>query len=68
MHTSDLQVRGSEVQALLTENLAARATGSYTVAEAMKYLLLRVQNGSVSNEKEALLTVLRAKLKRVSNH
>ena len=68
VHTSDLQVRGSEVQALLTENLAARATGSYTVAEAMKYLLLRVQNGSVSNEKEALLTVLRAKLKRVSNH
>ena len=68
VHTSDLQVRGSEVQALLTENLAARATGSYTVADAMKYLLIRVQNGSVSNEKEALLTVLRAKLKKAINH
>ena len=68
VHTSDLQVRGSEVQALLKESLAAQATSSFTVADAMKYLLLRVQNGNVPNEKEALLTVLRTKLKKVINH
>lgn len=68
VHTSDLQVRGSEVQALLKESLAAQATSSFTVADAMKYLLLRVQNGNVPNKKEALLTVLRTKLKKVINH
>ena len=86
VHTSDLKVRGGEVQALLAAHLepvmhgeekrgtsAAGGTGSsggerdalpMTVGEAMKYLLMRVQSGSVPNEKEALLAALEAKIKK----
>ena len=87
VHTSDLKVRGAEVQQLIEKTYLQNKIQTngqsdtrnktkddfqpeqfFSVGDAMRYLLLRVQNGSVPNEKEALLSVLRAKLKRVNCH
>ncbi len=56
VHTSDLHVRGSEIQVL----------PPLTVGDAMKYLLARVQSGSVPNEKDALLQALGKKLEKIT--
>ncbi|MBQ3365110.1 MAG: CCA tRNA nucleotidyltransferase [Acidaminococcaceae bacterium] len=56
VHTSDLHVRGSEIQVL----------PPLTVGDAMKYLLARVQSGSVPNEKDALLQALGKKLEKIA--
>ena len=92
VHTSDLKVRGSEIQELLAQEVACNSketreafseTGveekecaavqplqsvqelsSLTVGEAMKYLLARVQSGSISNERDALLQALKRKLEK----
>ena len=37
---------------------------SLTVGEAMKYLLARVQSGSIPNERDALLQALKRKLEK----
>ena len=88
VHTSDLKVRGSEIQELLAQEVACNSketreafseTGveekecaavqplqsvqelsSLTVGEAMKYLLARVQSGSI----DALLQALKRKLEK----
>ena len=56
VHTSDLHLRGSEIQVL----------PPLTVGEAMKYLLARVQSGSIPNEKGALLQALEKKLGKIN--
>ena len=56
VHTSDLHVRGSEIQVL----------PPLTGGDAMKYLLARVQSGSVPNEKGALLQALGKKLEKIT--
>ena len=56
VHTSDLHVRGSEIP----------VSPSLTVGEALKYLLGRVQNGSIPNERDALLQALDKKLGKVN--
>ena len=56
VHTSDLHVRGSEIQVLLP----------LTVGDAMKYLLARVQSGSIPNERGALLQALAKKLAKIT--
>jgi hypothetical protein len=56
VHTSDLHVRGSEIQVL----------PPLTVGDAMKYLLARVQSGSVPNERGALLQALGKKLEKIT--
>ena len=56
VHTSDLHVRGSEIQVLLP----------LTVGDAMKYLLARVQSGSIPNERGALLQALAKKLEKIT--
>ena len=93
VHTSDLKVRGSEIQKLLaqknvcglteeketfSETCAEEKRGSaaqtlptirdlppLTVGEAMKYLLARVQSGSIPNERGALLQALGKKLEKL---
>ena len=92
VHTSDLKVRGSEIQELLAQEVAcnsketreafseagagkidcagarplqsAQTLPSLAVGEAMKYLLARVQSGSIPNEKIALLQALKRKLEK----
>lgn len=56
VHTSDLHVRGSEIQVL----------PPLTVGDAMKYLLDRVQSGSIPNERGALLQALEKKLEKIT--
>ena len=56
VHTSDLHVRGSEIKAL----------PPFTVGDAMKYLLARVQSGSIPNERGALLQALEKKLGKIN--
>ena len=56
VHTSDLHVRGSEIKAL----------PPFTVGDAMKYLLARVQSGSIPNERGALLQALAKKLEKIT--
>lgn len=56
VHTSDLHVRGSEIQVL----------PPLTVGDAMKYLLDRVQSGSIPNERGALLLALEKKLEKIT--
>ena len=77
VHTSDLKVRGSEIQELLAETgveekvcaavqplQSVQELSSLTVGEAMKYLLARVQSGSIPNERDALLQALKRKLEK----
>ena len=56
VHTSDLHVRGSEIKVL----------PPLTVGDAMKYLLARVQSGSIPNERGALLQALAKKLEKIT--
>ena len=56
VHTSDLHLRGSEIQVL----------PPLTVGDAMKYLLARVQSGSIPNERGALLQALAKKLEKIT--
>ena len=56
VHTSDLHVRGSEIQ----------VSPPLTVGDAMKYLLARVQSGSIPNERGALLQALAKKLEKIT--
>ena len=76
VHTSDLKVRGGEIQQLLTEIFSNKdksiAVGKndadlfpVTVGDAMKYLLKRVQNGSLPNDKDALLSAMQGKIARI---
>jgi hypothetical protein len=92
VHTSDLKVRGGEIQELLAQEVACNSKetreafseigveekvcaavqplqsvqelSSLTVGEAMKYLLARVQSGSIPNERDALLQALERKLEK----
>ena len=59
VHTSDLKVRGSEVQKILQSSMLI-STG-----DAMKYLLNRVQSGNIPNEREALLQAMERKLEKL---
>ena len=80
VHTSDLKVRGSEIQKLierfalpdnrkkndqegLQKNL--QSPMGISTGEAMKYLLARVQSGSISNERGALLQAMERKLEKI---
>lgn len=59
VHTSDLKVRGSEIQKILQPPMLI-STG-----DAMKYLLNRVQSGNIPNEREALLQAMERKLEKL---
>ncbi len=72
VHTSDLNVRGKEIQALLDKEFPQRTSDHseqepplLTVRDAMTYLLMRVQNGSVPNQKGDLLAAMDAKIQRM---
>ena len=84
VHTSDLQVRGSEVQQVIErgcprEKLQVNGQSGLknkaqdnlqpatkvSVADAMKYLLARVQSSSIPNEREALLQAVERKLEKL---
>ena len=79
VHTSDLKVRGSETQKLIEKENQFTDCGNsrqekpegktqtvktLSTGDAMKYLLARVQSGSIPNEREALLQALERKLKK----
>ncbi|MBQ9319607.1 MAG: hypothetical protein IJ238_02325, partial [Acidaminococcaceae bacterium] len=68
--------RGGEIQQLLAEIFSNKdksiAVGKndaglfpVTVGDAMKYLLKRVQNGSLPNDKDALLSAMQGKIARI---
>ena len=90
VHTSDLKVRGSEVQKMIEkkclqkkpktngpDDLRNKPQEKYqrnlqpekviTVGDAMKYLLARVQSGSIPNRREALLRVMSRKLEKLKD-
>ena len=90
VHTSDLKVRGSEVQKMIerkclqkkpktngSDDLWNKPQEKYqrnlqpekviTVGDAMKYLLARVQSGSIPNRREALLRVMSRKLEKLKD-
>ncbi len=86
VHTSDLHVRGSEVQQLIVKEYSEKKTqtngqsdlqnktqdrlqkpNKFSVADAMKYLLARVQSGSIPNERGALLRAVDRKLRKIRN-
>ena len=90
VHTSDLKVRGSEVQKMIerkclqkkpktngSDDLWNKPQETYqrnlqpekviTVGDAMKYLLARVQSGSIPNRREALLRVMSRKLEKLKD-
>lgn len=58
VHTSDLKLSGRAVQDIL------RDRDGLCVGDALRYLLRRVQNGSVPNDAGALARALRRKLER----
>ena len=80
VHTSDLKVRGSEIQKLIerfSKSDNSKKIGQeglqknlqlpmgISTGDAMKYLLNRVQSGSVSNERDALLQAMERKLEKL---
>lgn len=88
VHTSDLKVRGSEVQKIIErecsgsklqetvqpdvqkniqqdEKQNVQPANPVSAGDAMKYLLARVQSGSVPNERQALLQALERKLEKL---
>ena len=80
VHTSDLKIRGSEIQKL-TERFTVPYTSKkndqeglqknlqspvgLSTGDAMKYLLNRVQSGNIPNEREALLQAMERKLEKL---
>ena len=80
VHTSDLKVSGNEIQKLIERECPVRDRNMHeqeethknskpqmtiSTGEAMKYLLTRVQSGSVPNEREALLQAMERKLEKI---
>ena len=86
VHTSDLKVRGSDIQQLIERGCpqeilktngqsdlqnktqdSLQTNSNISVADIMKYLLARVQAGSIPNERNALLRAADRKLERLKN-
>ena len=80
VHTSDLKVSGNEIQKLIERECPVHDRNMHELEEthknskpqmtistgdAMKYLLTRVQSGSVPNEREALLQAMERKLEKI---
>lgn len=80
VHTSDLKIRGSEIQKLiekfgLSGNIKKNVQGGQqmisqspmliSTGDAMKYLLNRVQSGNIPNERDALLQAMERKIEKL---
>ena len=80
MHTSDLKVRGSEIQKLIEkfglpynskkniqegQQTISQSPVLISTGDAMKYLLNRAQSGSVPNDRDALLQAMERKLEKL---
>ena len=80
VHTSDLKVSGNEIHKLIekeTRLLDCERNGQkeseknyhpsmmISAGDAMKYLLVRVQSGNISNDREALLQAMERKLEKI---
>ena len=80
VHTSDLKVSGNEIQKLIERECPVHDRNMHeqeethknskpqmtiSTGDAMKYLLTRVQSGSVPNEREALLQAMERKLEKI---
>ena len=79
VHTSDLKVSGDEMQKLIERECPvhnrnmdeqeethnnSKPQRTVSTGEAMKYLLARVQSGSIPNERKALLQSMKRKLEK----
>ena len=79
VHTSDLKVSGDEMQKLIERECPvhnrnmneqeethnnSKPQRTVSTGEAMKYLLARVQSGSIPNERGALLQAMKRKLEK----
>ena len=79
VHTSDLKVSGDEMQKLIERECPvhnrnmdeqeethnnSKLQRTVSTGEAMKYLLARVQSGSIPNERKALLRAMIRKLEK----
>ena len=79
VHTSDLKVSGDEMQKLIERECPvhnrnmdeqeethnnSKPQRTVSTGEAMKYLLARVQSGSIPNERKALLQAMKRKLEK----
>ena len=79
VHTSDLKVSGDEMQKLIERECPvhnrnmdeqeethnnSKLQRTVSTGEAMKYLLARVQSGSIPNERGALLQAMKRKLEK----
>ena len=79
VHTSDLKVSGDEMQKLIERECPvhnrnmneqeethnnSKPQRTVSTGEAMKYLLTRVQSGSIPNERGALLQAMKRKLEK----
>ena len=80
VHTSDLKVRGSEIQKLIEifglsgnskknvqegQQMISQSPACVSTGDAMKYLLNRVQSGNIPNERDALLQAMERKLEKI---
>ena len=76
VHTSDLNVRGNEIQEVLERCVSKKPlqkdkgeylqqTVTFSVGDAMKYLLARVQSGNIPNERQALLQAIERKAEKL---
>ena len=80
VHTSDLKVRGNEIQLLIEREQPLHKSAKneqekfqkngqpltlISAGDAMKYLLARVQSGNISNDREALLQAMERKLEKI---
>ena len=80
VHTSDLKVSGNEIQKLIERECPVHDRNMHeqeethknskpqltiSTGDAMKYLLTRVQSGSVPNERDALLQAMERKLEKI---
>jgi len=80
VHTSDLKARGSEIQKLIAkfglpdnnkknvqeeQQTVSHSPVLISTGDAMKYLLNRVQSGSIPNDRDALLQAMERKLEKL---
>ncbi|MBR4907472.1 MAG: CCA tRNA nucleotidyltransferase [Acidaminococcaceae bacterium] len=81
VHTSDLKVSGNEIQKLIERECPvhnrnmneqeethknSKPQMTISIGEAMRYLLARVQSGSIPNERGPLLRAIERKLEKIN--
>ena len=81
VHTSDLKVSGNEIQKLIERECPVHDRNMHeqeethknskpqmtiSIGEAMRYLLARVQSGSIPNERGPLLRAIERKLEKIN--